>query len=87
MKKWYWIVVVILIAGLSYAGEQTVKSMYFSKGQVFNPDEKVVILQNATASADQKTWTISTTNYIILDYTISQGNSYYATIICGGELK
>lgn len=75
------------MAVLTYADEQTIRSMYFSKGEVFNTGEKIIILKNATVDGTGKVFTVSTTDYIILDYEVPADVNYHSTIIIGGELK
>ena len=88
MKKYLLALAIVIFCGLVWAGEQTIRSMYFSQGIVFTPTERIVILKNASVDGTGKVFTVSTTNYIILDYTIpADVTEYQSTIIVGGELK
>lgn len=93
MKKYLWCFIVLVMSALLYAErkgisyEKVTPSMYFSTGKIFKPSETIVILQNATVDKTGKIFTISTTNYIILDYEVPADKTYYSTIIVGGELK
>ena len=87
MKKWYLVVAALLVCGIIYASEMMKKPHYFSKREILNAGEKIVILKNATVDETGKIFTVSTTNNVIHSYTVLANDTYYATIIVGGDIK
>jgi len=87
MKKWISVLAIVVFGVIAYAGETTIRSVYFSKKQTFKQKETFIILKNATVSSNKKTYTIADTKNVILNYTVPAGTTYYSTIIVGGELK
>ena len=88
MKKWYPVVIVILMAVVAYAG-LIQEPIYHSVGKVIAENKRVMLVDEVVTVdvwTSSSTLMVNTTNFLI-DVTVPAGYSWNMTGVTGGDVE